>query len=133
VWHLRRGVAVPAVSAGGVGVGVAVMDGVLSSALRDATYGWLDRLEALARAADMQSRALLAETELVRLILAWRAVLGEHEPGEDGRCPAGTGWRRRRGYRCSVWVSAHRCLVVNDTAGCRGARHSLVPGREPSW
>jgi hypothetical protein len=122
----------PDLWAGRVGVGVDVMDDVLSSALRDATYGWLDRLEALVGDADAPSRALLAETEMVRLILAWRALLAEHEPGEDGRCPACVGWRRRRGYRCSVWVGGHRCLVAGDSAGS-GARHALADGRGSAW
>jgi hypothetical protein len=98
------------------------MDGVLPSALRDATYGWLQRLETVARGADVPSRAALAQTELVRLIVAWRVLLAEHEPDEEGRCPRCTGWcRRRRGYRCSVWVTAHRCLVVDDAPAGRGA------------
>jgi hypothetical protein len=114
-----------------------VTDAVLSSALRDATYGWLDRLERLTRAVDVSSRAMLAETELVRLIVAWRALLGEHEPGQDGRCPSCSGWRQRRGYRCRVWVSAHRHLVtgeVTSQAPASGGRHALMNGRGcSSW
>jgi hypothetical protein len=94
----------------------------------------LERLETLVRGADVPSRAALAQTELVRMVLAWRALLAEHEPDEGGCCPRCSGWWwcRRRGYRCSVWVTAHRYLVVNDMAAC-GARHSLASGREPSW
>ena len=103
------------------------MDHVLSSALRDATYAWLDQLEMLAREADEASRAALAQTELIRMATAWRALLAEHEPDDEGRCPRCSGWpRRRRGYRCSVWVTAHRYLVVNGTSG---ARHALSSGR----
>jgi hypothetical protein len=103
------------------------MDQVLASALRDATYGWLDRLEMLVRDADEPSRAALAQSELIRMTSAWRALLAEHEPDEDGRCPRCSRWRRRlRGYQCSVWVSAHRHLVVD---GATGARHAGGPGR----
>jgi hypothetical protein len=111
------------------------MDGVLSSALRDATYEWLTRLEMLICGADLPSRAALAETEMGRLIGAWRALLAEHEPDEDGLCRRCSGWRRRpRGYRCSVWVTAHRHLVVNEaTASGFTARHSISVGRGHPW
>lgn len=100
-------------------------DQALSSAVRDATYDWLDRLDGLISRADVPSRAMLADTEMVRLIVAWRALLEEHEPDEDGRCPRCSGWRgRRHAYRCSVWIAAHRHLVANDLAPS-GARHAL--------
>jgi hypothetical protein len=101
------------------------MDHVLSSALRDAIYGFLARLEMLICDADLPSRAALAESEMPRLINAWRALLVEHEPDEDGLCRCCSGWRkRRRGYRCSVWVTAHRHLVVNDVSGQDVGRHA---------
>jgi hypothetical protein len=110
------------------------MDDVLSAALRDATYGWLSRLETLIFHADLPSRAALAETEMSRLIAAWRALLAEHEPDEDGRCPRCSGRRRhRRGYRCSVWVTAHRHLVVNDAASDGSGRHAMSPDRDAAW
>ena len=102
------------------------MDGVLAAALREAVYGWLDRLEMLIRDADEPSQAALAQGELGRLAGAWRALLAEHEPDEDGRCPRCSGWRRRQGYRCSVWVTAHRYLVLD---GESGARHALARQR----
>jgi hypothetical protein len=130
--HLWHGVAVPDMRAGGAGVGDAVMDGVLFSALREATLCWLDRLETLARDADAPSRAALAQNELFRLAEAWRVLLAEHEPDERGRCPRCSGWcRRRRGYHCSVWMTAHRCLVVDDMSGL--ARHSIVAIRREGW
>jgi hypothetical protein len=110
------------------------MDRVLSAALREATYAWLDRLEMLVREADLPSRAALAETELMRSVTAWRALLAEHEPDEEGRCRrcAGWRWRRRRSCPCSVWVTVHRCLVVNDTLGYDGARHARRPDQDTS-
>ena len=108
------------------------MHGVLSSALRDATYGWLDRLDAIDADADEASLAVLAETELARLAAALRALLAEHEPDEDGRCPRCSGWRRRQAYRCSVWVTVHRDLVVSDPAGYGNPRHVVTSGRS-AW
>jgi hypothetical protein len=102
------------------------MDHVLSSALRDATSGWLSRLETLVRDADVTSRAALAQTEMVRMVIAWRSLLAEHEPDEEGRCRRCAGWRRRRPYPCSVWVSAHRYLVVDDAPGSGIARHAMA-------
>jgi hypothetical protein len=107
------------------------MDGVLSSALHDATYGWLDRLDALLREADLPSRAALTEGEVPRLISALRALLGEHESDEDGRCRRCTGWRRRHAYRCAVWVTAYRHLVASDTTEVDAGRHALSTKGQP--
>jgi hypothetical protein len=99
------------------------MDAVLSSALREATYGWLDRLEIVVAGADAASLAALAQTELVRMVAAWRALLAEHEPDQDGRCRRCSGWRHRRACPCSVWVAAHRYLVMTEAPapGCGAA------------
>jgi hypothetical protein len=99
------------------------MDDVLSSAIRDATYGWLTRLETLIHDADLPSRAALAETETSRLIRAWRGLLAEHEPDQNGRCRRCSGWRRHRAFPCSVWVTAHRYLVVTEAAVGEVGRH----------
>jgi hypothetical protein len=91
------------------------MDRALSSALREATRNWLNRLEMLVEHSDGPSRAALAETELIRMIAAWRVVLAQHEPDGDGRCQrCSTHWRRRRAQPCCVWVVVHRYLVVDD-------------------
>jgi hypothetical protein len=109
------------------------MDGVLSSALHDATYGWLDRLDVLVHDADLESRAALAQGEIPRLSSALRALLGEHESDEDGRCKQCTGWRRRRAYRCSVWLTVYRRLVANDAAETDAGRHVMTPHGTHSW
>ena len=108
------------------------MDAVLSAALRDGTYGWLDRVLIVLRDADMPSRAALAETEMPRLIGALLALLADHEPDEDGRCRRCSRWRRRRGVRCSVWVTAHRYLVGSDVDSDASGRHA-VSDRGQSW
>lgn len=99
----------------------------VSAAQRDALYGWLDQLKSLARQGDTPSRAMLADTELVWLIDAVAALLAEHEPDEDGRCPSCPARAQRRGYRCAVWTSAHRHLLAADSTApdVLGGRHAL--------
>ena len=89
----------------------------MNRAVSDGIYGYLDRLDAVIAGADAASLAALAETELVRLSGFSRAVLAKHEPDEDGGCPrCSWWWRRSRGYRCEVWVIAHRHLIAKDPA-----------------
>jgi hypothetical protein len=104
------------------------MDAALSGALRDGTYGWLERVDAVLRDADTRSRAALAEIEVPRMIAALRALLADHEPDEDGRCHRCSRWRRHD-VRCSVWVTAHRHLVLNDPSGNDTGRHAMNTGR----
>jgi len=102
------------------------MDHVLSSALRDAIDAWLDRVDSLVRAADTESLATLAETELPSMVAAWRALLAEHQPDEDGRCRLCTRRRRNRPAPCSIWATAHRYLVMNDVAVSGTRRHAMA-------
>lgn len=57
----------------------------------------------------------LAHFELPRIIAALRAVLGEHEPDENGRCRT---CRTRRFGRaaapCRAYLTAHLCLLVTE-------------------
>jgi hypothetical protein len=70
---------------------------------------------------------MLADTELVRLIDTMKAVLSEHEPNDDGRCPSCSARAQRRGYRCAVWATVHHHLLAADPAasGGPGGRHAL--------
>ncbi|NKE57503.1 hypothetical protein FXN61_11920 [Lentzea sp. PSKA42] len=88
------------------------MDEVLAGALRCGIYERLDYLEMLIADGDTTSLAALAETELARLSIAWRALLALHEPDERGRCTRCSGWRRGRLFPCSVWVVAHEHLIA---------------------
>ena len=106
---------------------------VLSSALRAATYDWLSRLELLARQADAPSRAALAETEVVRLTIGWRALLVDHEPDDDGHCRTCAPRWRRNGRPCTVWASAHRYLVTADVSSAAGGRHAFGSPGLQSW
>lgn len=102
----------------------------VSAARRDATYGWLEHVKTLVRQGDVQSRAMLAGTEMVRLLDTLTALLDEHKPNEDGRCPSCSARAQRRGYRCEVWATVHRTLLAVDPAAldaqsARGGRHAL--------
>jgi hypothetical protein len=94
------------------------MGEILTSTLHDAVLGRLDYLERLAVEGDRRSRAALAETEIPRLTVAWRAVLAEHGPDERTRCPRCSGWFRARPHPCSVWTTAYHYLIgaVSDSA-----------------
>jgi hypothetical protein len=92
-----------------------------SESLRRAVYDWLAALERLVELSDVDSLAVLARTEVVHLAGAWRELLREHEPGENGRCRTCAKRRRDRSDRCAVWVSAHELLIKADLP--RHGRH----------
>ncbi len=106
------------------------MDEVLAGTLCRAVHQRLDYLDKLATGADLVSRAALADTEIVRLTSAWRAMLATHQPDEHGRCPECSGWRRPRRHPCSVWRIAHQHLIAADGPSAdRGGRHAAATGR----
>jgi hypothetical protein len=104
------------------------MDSLLASALRIAVYDWLNRLDMLVAETDHPTFRTLAQGELVRLTAAWRALLAEHEADEEGRCPQCSGWRRRKKFPCSGWLSAHNQLVASEVPPCAGKapRHAVA-------
>jgi hypothetical protein len=104
------------------------MDAGLSASLRRAVYDWLDAVERLVALSDVESLAVLARTEMVRLAQAWRELLVEHEPDENGRCRTCPRLRRGGTDRCGVWVSAHRLLIAADLPASRDWRHAEQEG-----
>ncbi|WP_179724757.1 hypothetical protein [Saccharopolyspora hordei] len=85
----------------------------------------LDRLDDVDRVVDDGSPETLlpvARTQLYRLTAGLRALLDEHEPGEDGRCPSCQGTTRSRPWPCTAWQTAHRQLI---------GHHSSTPARVP--
>lgn len=102
--------------------------GDVPAAQRDALYGWLKQVKSLAQQGDVPSRAMLADTELTRVLDTLEALLREHEPDEDGRCPSCQARAQRRGYRCAVWATVHKHLLTTGPAApdtARG-RHALL-------
>jgi hypothetical protein len=102
--------------------------GDVAAAQQTAIYDWLAHVKSLARQGDMASRAMLAGTETVQMIDALAALLREHEPDRDGRCPSCPARAQRRGYRCVVWATVHAHLVAGGVPagpGVQGGRHAL--------
>lgn len=85
----------------------------------DAVLDTLDSVDQLA--VDGASEALLplARDELHRLTGGLRALLDEHRPDENGRCPVCPSGMRARRWPCQVWRTAHQHLIGEnaDPAG----------------
>lgn len=88
------------------------MDEVVTQ--RDAVYARLDYLDRLVTDGDLASRAALADTEISRMTTAWRVLLVQHQPDENGRRRQCSRWRRPRQHPCSVWTTAHEHLITAD-------------------
>ncbi|WP_285609233.1 hypothetical protein [Actinokineospora globicatena] len=85
--------------------------GHMAASLRD----YLAELSDHARADDDTDAARLARTELPRVVAALRAVLDEHRPDRDGRCPTcRTRLFTRAPSPCRAYLTAHLCLLVNE-------------------
>lgn len=105
------------------------MDENLAATLTTAVHERLDYLDHLAVDGDEQSRAALAETEILRLTTAWRALLDLHAPDERGRCPQCSGWRRPRRHPCTVWITAHQLVAADGPSAAEPGRHASAAGR----
>ncbi|MGQ0841495.1 hypothetical protein [Actinokineospora sp.] len=78
------------------------------------------------------TRAALADTEIIRLTLAWRTLLAEHRPNEHGRCPQCSGWLRPRQHPCSVWTTAHQHLITAEATTTQVTRRHAPSAGRPS-
>ncbi|WP_146108050.1 hypothetical protein V5P93_005337 [Actinokineospora auranticolor] len=57
----------------------------------------------------------LARAELPRIVAALRALLAEHSPDENGRCPScRTRLFTRAPAPCRAYLTAHLCLLVTE-------------------
>lgn len=81
--------------------------------LEASLHGYLSDLEHRAPAGD----PALARVELPRVIAALRALLDDHRPDADGRCPTcRTRLFTRAPAPCRAYLTAHLCLLVTEDA-----------------
>lgn len=78
------------------------MDEILFQVLAEGVGRYLDAVERLAGA-----QPAVAGKEMRRLVAAWRALLGMHEPAGRRRCRG----CRRRDDMCAVWRVASAYFV----------------------
>ncbi|MDQ3577551.1 MAG: hypothetical protein M3443_08100 [Actinomycetota bacterium] len=78
--------------------------------MENSLRGHLDDLSRRARAGDDVIR-----TELPRVVTALQALLDEHRPDENGRCPTcRTRLFGRAPAPCRAYLTAHLCLLVTE-------------------
>jgi hypothetical protein len=89
----------------------------VSASVRQGVRDWLDSQDNLVARSDAEALAELARTRLPHVVEAWRRLLAEHEPDEDGHCRTCARRRRDRAAQCAVWTSAYRLLIKADVTG----------------
>lgn len=99
--------------------------GQLETSLAD----YLTNITYRAQFGDEQAAALVARLELPRVVEALKAVLDEHTPDQNGRCP---NCRTRRFGRapapCRAYLTAHLCLVVTEEETTTPLRRQVAYG-----
>ncbi|GAA4866429.1 hypothetical protein [Saccharopolyspora rosea] len=88
------------------------------TALREAVLDRLDEVDRAVTSGEPETLLPAAREDLYRLTEALRALLDQHRPGENGRCPSCHGTRSRP-WPCAVWLAGHRLLVTD-----RAPRHA---------
>lgn len=85
--------------------------GQLATSLAD----YLTDITYRAQFGDERAAAAMAKYELPRVVEALKAVLDEHSPDENGRCPScRTSRFGRAPAPCRAYLTAHLCLVVTE-------------------
>nr|CEL17003.1 hypothetical protein [Kibdelosporangium sp. MJ126-NF4]CTQ91767.1 hypothetical protein [Kibdelosporangium sp. MJ126-NF4] len=83
--------------------------------LESSLNGYLTDLTRRGESADPATATRIANNELPRVVAALQAVLDEHRPDEQGRCPS---CRKRLFGRapapCRAYLAAHLCLLVTE-------------------
>jgi len=84
------------------------------SQLDKSLHEHLSDLMRLAAKADDRTAIGLARVELPRMVTALKALLDEHQPDENGRCPTCRTRRfsRRLPSPCRAYLAAHLCLTI---------------------
>ncbi|WP_424185683.1 hypothetical protein ACOBQX_27985 [Actinokineospora sp. G85] len=72
--------------------------------------GYLTEIDS--RASTGHGAAELARVEMPRVVAALRALLDDHQPDPDGRCPScRTRWFTRAPAPCRAYLTTHLCLL----------------------
>ncbi|MEV4316495.1 hypothetical protein [Actinocrispum sp. NPDC049592] len=83
--------------------------------LESSLNGYLADLTRRGESADPITATRIAQAELPRVVSALQAVLDEHRPDDQGRCPT---CRKRLFGRapapCRAYLAAHLCLLVTE-------------------
>lgn len=84
------------------------------SQLDKSLHEHLSDLMRLAAKADDRTAVGLARAELPRMVTALKALLDEHQPDANGRCPTCRTRRfsRRLPSPCRAYLAAHLCLTI---------------------
>ncbi|WP_018681076.1 hypothetical protein [Actinokineospora enzanensis] len=90
--------------------------GHMESSLR----GYLADLGRRAEVDTEDAAAHLARTELPRVVAALRALLDDHRPDTNGRCPScRTRLLTKAPAPCRAYLTAHLCLLVTEDTSYR--------------
>jgi hypothetical protein len=79
---------------------------------QEAVYALLRRYTFATDSSDDHAVAVFTRAELPRYVRYWMALLTEHEPTADGKCPACSRWWRAVSAPCSTWKWVHAFLTV---------------------
>jgi hypothetical protein len=94
---------------------VVVVNNSIFGHLESSLNGYLADLTHRGESADTPAALCIAHAELPRVVAALQAVLDEHRPDEQGRCPT---CRKRLFGRapapCRAYLAAHLCLLVSE-------------------
>lgn len=96
--------------------------------LESSLNGYLADLTRRGESADPATALPIAHAELPRVVAALQAVLDEHRPDEEGRCP--TCRKRLFGHApapCRAYLAAHLCLLVSEDDQDRTNTPGLSP------
>ncbi|MBM7775694.1 hypothetical protein JOD54_005898 [Actinokineospora baliensis] len=94
------------------------MSGSIFGHMESSLRGYLSDLSDDARGGGDAAAARLARAELPRVVAALSALLDEHRPDSDGRCPTcRTRLFTRAPSPCRAYLTAHLCLLVHEDGG----------------